>query len=684
MNPSFQKAAAASKRACRLSLHLLFSLFGLDAATAQTLPEDRAFEYVEIAPFNLAEFSNDIAPVAQLFLYAYRAGVWQQAPFQIDERGLEKIGNDTVAVNSLFPNTKDGLLDDSDQIVFMARDLGERAPANDWLAEASARSFARYEMKCTDPLTQRLGYVYLYRSATLTVDPQLATYVQYSSGPAANPAADTVKGASYVQGHTTNGVPDYLAVHKSFGGTNTDFLDRLKLRIRVVLPLLGTQTVNEQGNLKVIANGVRTAGGRIRIIRQVQEQISLFNGALPIDTLAISLFFYPYSAELAGEINLTSGLSARLLRASFDFNTNVANQPWHNQNAGPRTITGNSGTLPANEAQIVLLPQRNWFSMSSAHGSLVGVFSMEAIANTTQQFYFHDAGSGASDGTTDTGDNVSYGDTGFMITSNTAIIAMFQLGMSAYYLKPGLSRAEALALSTNAENPLRLSAGSQTYDAVPPAAVNDLRVTASGRNDVTLQWTAPADAGSLVKRYELAYSTTAIGADTSSWFNTIAQKAANLPMPATPGASDSVMITGLATSARYYFLLRAFDDFGNASAFSNLAIINSVAVAATPAENLPQRFVLAQSIPNPFYQAHPAAIIRYELPNAQPEQVELRVFNLLGREVRRLVTAKQSAGTYEVRWDGRFANGEAVPAGIYFYELRAGALRQMKKMIVVR
>ncbi len=649
---------------------------------AQTLNDDRAYEYIDIAPFNLADFSNDIAPVAQLFLYAYGSGAWQQVPFQIDERGMEKSGNDTIAVNSLFPNTKDGLLDDSDQIMFMARDLGERAPANNWLNNSSARGFVRYEIRYTDPLTQRTGYVYLYRSNSLTIDPQLPTYVKYAVGPAANPAADTVKGASYVQGHTSNGVPDYLTIPTAFGGTNTDFLDRLKLRIRAVVPIFGTQTVTEQGNLKVIANGVRTVQGRIRVVRQAQEQISILNGALPIDTLAISLFFYPYSAELTGEINLTSALSARLLRASFDFNAAVNNQTWHNQNAGPRTITGNSGNLNATEAQVTLLPKRNWFSMSSAHGSLVGIFSMDAIANTTQQFYFRD-GTGTSDGTSDTGDNVSYGDTGFMITSNSAIIATFQLGMSAYYLKPNLSRAEAQALNANAENPLRANFTSQAFDAVAPATVKDLRVTGSGANDVTLRWTAPSDAGSFVKSYELAYSTTAIGADTSAWFNSIAQKAANLPTPGVPGAADSVTIAGLTAGARYYFLLRAVDDYGNASAFSNLAIINSVAVKESPA-SMPRRFMLAQNIPNPFYQSREHTTICYELANAQPVHVELRVFNLLGREVQRVLTARQAAGVYEARWNGRFANGTLVPAGIYFYELRAGDLRQVKKMIVVR
>ncbi len=682
----FENNAMNRKMRC-VFLALLFGSFGLCAfAPAQTLNADRAYEHVSVAPLNLAEFSNDIAPIAQLHLFAYRAGVWQEIPFQIDERGMEiTVDGDTVD-NSYFPNAKDGLLDDSDDFLFMAQDAGERAPVNDWVAEASARSFPRYELKVTDPRTQQEGYVYLYRSATLPVDPQVPTYVRYAAGPAANPAADTVKGISYVQGHTANGIPDYLAVPAAFGGTGADFLDRLKLRIRAVPPIFGEQIVNERDNLVAVANGVRTVQGRIRVIREVRErlQIFLFGTPIPIDTLGISLFFYPYSAQLSGEINLTSTLSARLLRASFDFDPNVANQGWSNQNAD-RIITGASGALTPAEAQVVLLPQRNWFNMSSIHGSLVGIFGMGSIANTAQQFYFHDAQSGTADGTPDTGDNHSYGDTGFMITSGSAIVARFQLGMSAFYLKPGLTRAEAAALSTNAEAPMQTAANAQTFDGVPPTRVNDLRVCFTTDTSAVLFLTAPSDVGSFVKSYEVGYSTTPVGNDTAAWFDTIAQKTTNLPAPAQPGTYQLVTVYGVTLGERYCFILRSFDDYGNASALSNVACGTIVAVAEPEiAEHAPARFMLAQSYPNPLHAAQSNTLIRYELLQTQPVPVALRVYDLLGHEVRHLVKAKQGRGSYAVRWDGRDESGALVTAGVYFYELRAGDLRQVKKLVVTR
>ncbi len=764
MRPVLLQTAEMKSATRAVIAGFLFSLCcAYSSASAQTLRDDRTYEHVTISPLNLAEFSGDIAPVTQLHLYAYRSGAWQQVPFQIDERGQETGG----ASNSYFPDAKDGLLDDNDDVVFMAQDAGERAPVNDWIADASARSFVRYEITVTDPLTQRQGYFYLHRSTTLPVDPLLATYVRYTPGPGASPAADTVKGVSYTQGHAATGVPEYLAVPPSFGGTGVDFMDRFKLRIRAVLGFI-TITLNERDNLR--AKSVRAVSGRIRVIREVEEEILL--GTSVLATVRIALFFYPYSSQLSGTLDLTSSLGARLLRSSFDFNAAVQNQPWHNQNTGPRTITGASGGLTPPNNSIVYLPNRNWFSVLGTHGSFIGTFGMEDIANTTEQFYFWDSPSGTADGTTDTGDNMSFADTGFLFMSGSTIVARVQMGMTAFVLQPALTRAQAIALNANTATPTQSAASSQAFDATPPAIVSDLRINTSTNTSVTLAWTAPADVGSAVNRYEAGYSTTPVGADPVAWFNTIAQKAANLPAPLPAGSVQFATIDNLTTGARYFFLLRSIDDFGNASGLSNVATIDAVPVelatfTVTASRNraelnwttasetnnrgfevqrrsaietnwrvlgfvpghgtttqqkqyafvdpslqpgaysyrlrqldydgqfefsaernlavqVPQRFGLAQSYPNPFFATQSGTLIRYELSNPEPVQVELRVYNLLGHEVRRLVETKQSGGYYEVRWNGRFENGEPVPAGIYFYELRAGGLREMKKLTLVR
>ena len=59
--------------------------------------------------------------------------------------------------------------------------------------------------------------------------------------------------------------------------------------------------------------------------------------------------------------------------------------------------------------------------------------------------------------------------------------------------------------------------------------------------------------------------------------------------------------------------------------------------------------------------------------------VTLKVFDLLGREVSLLVNKEQSAGNYEVEF-----NGSALTSGIYFYRLQANEYVETKKMVIIK
>mgnify|MGYP007109718947 CR=1 FL=1 len=49
-----------------------------------------------------------------------------------------------------------------------------------------------------------------------------------------------------------------------------------------------------------------------------------------------------------------------------------------------------------------------------------------------------------------------------------------------------------------------------------------------------------------------------------------------------------------------------------------------------------------------------------------------------------MVSDRQEAGSYTVRWDGRDGSGKEVAGGIYFYRIRAGKFSQIKKMVLLR
>ncbi len=88
----------------------------------------------------------------------------------------------------------------------------------------------------------------------------------------------------------------------------------------------------------------------------------------------------------------------------------------------------------------------------------------------------------------------------------------------------------------------------------------------------------------------------------------------------------------------------------------------------------PSRFALEQSYPNPF---NPATTIRYDLPSTS--LVSLKVFDILGREVRTLVNEVQDAGFKSVKFDA-----SSFASGVYFYTLRAGGLSATRKLLLIR
>lgn len=107
-------------------------------------------------------------------------------------------------------------------------------------------------------------------------------------------------------------------------------------------------------------------------------------------------------------------------------------------------------------------------------------------------------------------------------------------------------------------------------------------------------------------------------------------------------------------------------------------------VAAPSAESstseVLQEFRLLPNYPNPF---NPATQIRFQLPETD-QRVQLLIFNSLGAKVRTLVDDHLIAGIYEARWDATNDRGEAVASGIYFVQLRAGAFRQTRRMVLLR
>ncbi len=96
-------------------------------------------------------------------------------------------------------------------------------------------------------------------------------------------------------------------------------------------------------------------------------------------------------------------------------------------------------------------------------------------------------------------------------------------------------------------------------------------------------------------------------------------------------------------------------------------------------EALPDRFILYQNYPNPF---NPATTISFHTPKAT--EVSIRIYNMLGREIKVLMDERISAGAHSVAWDGKNEDGVAVSAGIYFYRLIADSFTETRKMLYLK
>lgn len=95
---------------------------------------------------------------------------------------------------------------------------------------------------------------------------------------------------------------------------------------------------------------------------------------------------------------------------------------------------------------------------------------------------------------------------------------------------------------------------------------------------------------------------------------------------------------------------------------------------------MPNSLSLEQNYPNPFKQK---TKITYTISGTE-HAVSLRIFNIMGKEIKTLINNIQPAGTYTIEWDGTDATGRKVPGGIYFYQLiTETCFSESRKMLLI-
>jgi len=122
----------------------------------------------------------------------------------------------------------------------------------------------------------------------------------------------------------------------------------------------------------------------------------------------------------------------------------------------------------------------------------------------------------------------------------------------------------------------------------------------------------------------------------------------------------------------YFFRVRAYNS-DVASVYSNEVHLTLTGVKAN-GTGIPDKFGVSQNYPNPF---NPTTVISYQLP--VNSMVTLKVYSVIGKEIRTLVNGRESAGFHSAVFVA-----SDLPSGVYFYRMQAGKFSETKKLMVIK
>lgn len=366
------------------------------------------------------------APLDELYAYAYDGGDWAQIPFQIDE--VDASGVYTV---------ENGLLDENDELVFMAMDLGVQADPLAWIEDADSRNYPRYQVGVANPLNlAEQGWVYVYRSTTLA--PGFADYVDWDE------VNDRVLAGTYIAGFAPGVHPGLDSLE--LNGSGIDSVDRSKIRIEATCwlgPIPVSVTLTEE-DLNDQSDAMPDIDGPVRVGSGNAEGVSWYYHSL-------------YGSQVVFHVDdlespvVCSSIELNAVRISVDWLdpaiTGMAPATYYDSNVpGGLPIDGSSDNVPTT-------PTITWEQVSGGQGSVVQVLDVTLGGGTLTNYYKDDQTTDPDD----TGDGQSFGDAGFRADDPAGEVAF---GLFNFVLDPGQPNVGALYRGYY-ENPLEVTVVAQ-------------------------------------------------------------------------------------------------------------------------------------------------------------------------------------------------------------------------------
>jgi len=197
----------------------------------------------------------------------------------------------------------------------------------------------------------------------------------------------------------------------------------------------------------------------------------------------------------------------------------------------------------------------------------------------------------------------------------------------------------------------------RTRSSVIPAPV--LLQPVNGATGLTLTPVLDWDTLTMASGYQLQLSI-------DSSFSTNIIDSSNIPV-----TNYLVPVTLLDDTTLYYWRVRGVNPFG----FGNWSFVfnfRTKSIITYPV--IPQAFRLYENYPNPF---NPATKIKFDIP--EPTKATIKIYDITGREVSKLLERYLEAGTYEVDF-----NAVNLSSGVYFYRLETEKYTNVKRMVLIK
>ncbi|MBI2569859.1 MAG: hypothetical protein HYV63_22880 [Candidatus Schekmanbacteria bacterium] len=431
-------------------------------------------------------YGSDGSYQGELFLYSYRGGQMTQIPFQLDEKTT--LGE---WVNRTYPGGTDNVagLDPNDELAFLTRDVGDKAPAGTYPDEPGTTYSSSIEIEVADAGDpDQKGWVYLIRSRNASYT--AGDLITHTGPTNFSTSAPQVRAAGYdigfnAQAQHADSLYDYLVI-KDGAAHSEQLLDKLKVKgeakVYIGFGWLRTTFNENLPEINITLDGV--IDGTVRVIETTTRQIrlELLGVELLNTTVTGTAYFHPWSvsfplpidpAELAN--SLPDGFKEIRVAATIDFNENAIGSVFANENASNVVIDGNPDDVPATMS--------GWAQVIGTAGRMFIMGNYSVFEGLSWCYRDDSTGTVAPciEGVEDTGDGVYIGDTGIHIDVDALIAnppsTPTSLTMALYFLPPSASDT-GTSLYAKQESGLTITAAA--LPGVPVAGVYGALILMAG------------------------------------------------------------------------------------------------------------------------------------------------------------------------------------------------------------